>query len=129
MAEMNPQMNAATMLVIMVETLEVPAHREDIAATPGGDMLLVGTNDLAAEIGLSGQDDDRRVTDAFRQCGGFDVPIALAPPLAPRQSRCCRVKDTRRSLGSVSAKPAAGAVGFPDGLGARPLSGVPLHPV
>jgi 4-hydroxy-2-oxoheptanedioate aldolase len=66
-AEMNPQMNAATTLSIMIETLEALEHVEDIAATPGVDLLLVGTNDLTAEMGIPGKYDDPRVTDTFRR--------------------------------------------------------------
>lgn len=66
-AETNPLMNAATTLVIMIETLEALEHIEDIAATPGVDMLLVGTNDLTAEMSIPGKYDDPRVTDTFRK--------------------------------------------------------------
>jgi 4-hydroxy-2-oxoheptanedioate aldolase len=64
--EMNPLMNAATTLVVMIETLEALEHIDEIAATPGVDMLLVGTNDLTAEMGIPGAYDDPRLTEAFR---------------------------------------------------------------
>ncbi|MDE2517517.1 MAG: hypothetical protein KGL12_15930 [Rhodospirillales bacterium] len=58
-------MNAATMVVAMMETTEALAHVEEIAAVPGIDMLLVGTSDLTAEMGIAGQFDDERVEEAY----------------------------------------------------------------
>lgn len=58
-------MNAATMVVAMMETTEALAHVEEIAAVPGIDMLLVGTSDLTAEMGIAGQFDDARVEEAY----------------------------------------------------------------
>jgi 2-keto-3-deoxy-L-rhamnonate aldolase RhmA len=50
--------------------LETPAGVEaamDLAAVPGVDMLLIGTNDLCTELGVPGQIHDPRVLDAYRR--------------------------------------------------------------
>lgn len=40
---------------LMVETKECVENIEDIAALPGADVLLVGSNDLSHELGVLGQ--------------------------------------------------------------------------
>ena len=47
--------NRETLLVIMIETKEGLENVDAIAAVPGIDVLLVGCNDLAAELGVTGQ--------------------------------------------------------------------------
>ncbi len=64
-SETNPALNEATMVVPMVETLEALDAVEAIVAVEGVDMLLVGTNDLTAEMGIAGQFDHPRVRDAY----------------------------------------------------------------
>ena len=44
-------LNAATMVVIMIETAEVLEQLDNIAAVGGVDLLLIGTNDLCASLG------------------------------------------------------------------------------
>jgi 2-keto-3-deoxy-L-rhamnonate aldolase RhmA len=66
-ATANPVLDAATMVIPMVETLEALDQVEAIMAVDGVDMALVGTNDLTAEMGIPGQYDDPRVRDAYRR--------------------------------------------------------------
>jgi 2-keto-3-deoxy-L-rhamnonate aldolase RhmA len=49
------EVNALTMLVVMIETREALDHVEEIAAVEGIDLLLVGTNDLSGELGIPGE--------------------------------------------------------------------------
>ncbi len=63
----NPVLDAATMVIPMVETLEALEKVEEIVAVDGVDMVLVGTNDLTAEMGIPGQYDDPRVRAAFQR--------------------------------------------------------------
>jgi 2-keto-3-deoxy-L-rhamnonate aldolase RhmA len=63
--EANPALDAATMVIPMVETLEALDKVDEIVGVEGVDMVLVGTNDLTAEMGIPGQYDDPRVRDAF----------------------------------------------------------------
>lgn len=62
--------NENTMLIIMLETPEAIENAEEIAALDGVDMLHIGCNDLAAEMGLHGQ------------FGHPDVEAALAKAIA-----------------------------------------------
>jgi len=64
-AEANPALNDATMVVVMMETIEALEKVEEIAAVEGVDMMLVGTNDLTAEMGIPGQYDHESVRSAY----------------------------------------------------------------
>lgn len=46
--------------------LQAIDNADAIAAVNGIDVLLIGTNDLCAEMGIAGQFDHERVTDAYR---------------------------------------------------------------
>jgi len=59
--------NDATLLVVMIETPRAVAEVEAVAATEGVDVLLVGTNDLATEMGIPGQLDHPDITAAFER--------------------------------------------------------------
>ncbi len=61
-------MNEATSLVVMMETIAALENVEEIIATEGVDMLLIGSNDLCAEMGITGQYDHPRLKDAFAVC-------------------------------------------------------------
>jgi 4-hydroxy-2-oxoheptanedioate aldolase len=65
MAETNAAMNDATSLVVMMETAAALENVEEIIATDGVDMLLIGSNDLCAELGITGQYDHPKLKDAF----------------------------------------------------------------
>ena len=64
--EAMPAANEATLVIVMLETPQAIANAEAIAAVPGLDVLLIGTNDLCAEMGIPGQFNDARVEDAYR---------------------------------------------------------------
>ena len=64
-AIVNQAMNQATMVVVMMETVAALDHVEEIAAVNGVDMMLVGTNDLCNEMGISGQFDHPKVREAY----------------------------------------------------------------
>jgi 4-hydroxy-2-oxoheptanedioate aldolase len=53
-AEATGTFNAESLVVVMLETPQAIANAEAIAAVPGIDVLLVGTNDLAMEMGFPG---------------------------------------------------------------------------
>ena len=65
--ETNAAMNGATSLVVMLETVAALENVEEIIATDGVDMLLVGSNDLCGEMGISGQYDHPRLAAAFER--------------------------------------------------------------
>ena len=59
-------LNAANLTVVMLETPTAIANAEEIAAVPGVDVLLIGTNDLCAEMGIPGDFGNDRVAEAYR---------------------------------------------------------------
>ncbi|GAA4331283.1 aldolase/citrate lyase family protein [Pigmentiphaga soli] len=65
--EANAALNDATLVAVMIETLEALDKVEEIAAVDGVDLLLVGTNDLTAEMGIPGRYDEPRVRAAFER--------------------------------------------------------------
>jgi 2-keto-3-deoxy-L-rhamnonate aldolase RhmA len=58
--------NDETLVVVMLETPDAIAKADAIAAVPGIDVVLIGTNDLCAEMGIPGQFADPRVEAAYR---------------------------------------------------------------
>jgi 4-hydroxy-2-oxoheptanedioate aldolase len=58
-------MNDATLLVVMLETPRAIDNAAAIAAVPGIDVLLIGTNDLCLEMGIAGQLSHERVVAAY----------------------------------------------------------------
>jgi len=60
-------LNAANLTIVMLETPTAIANAEEIAAVPGVDVLLMGTNDLCAEMGIHGDFGNERVVDAYRK--------------------------------------------------------------
>jgi 4-hydroxy-2-oxoheptanedioate aldolase len=66
-AAANAALNAATMVIVMMEAVDALEHVEAIAAVDGVDMMLIGTNDLTAEWGIPGQYDDPRVAAAYER--------------------------------------------------------------
>jgi 2-keto-3-deoxy-L-rhamnonate aldolase RhmA len=65
--EATAAIDAATLLVVMIETPEAVDNVEAIAAVPGIDVLLVGTNDLCLAMGIPGQVDHPRVAEAYER--------------------------------------------------------------
>jgi 2-keto-3-deoxy-L-rhamnonate aldolase RhmA len=64
-AEADAALNAATLLVVQFESDEAIAKADEIVAVDGVDMVLIGTNDLLADWGLTGQYEHPRVREAY----------------------------------------------------------------
>lgn len=64
-AETIDAFNNAMMVVVMIETTEALSEIDAIAAVPGVDLLLIGTNDLCASMGIPGQHEHKLVRDAY----------------------------------------------------------------
>jgi 2-keto-3-deoxy-L-rhamnonate aldolase RhmA len=62
--ELNPRLDDATIVQILLETPAGIANAEAIAQLDGVDMLAIGVNDLTAELGVPGEHADPRVRDA-----------------------------------------------------------------
>jgi 4-hydroxy-2-oxoheptanedioate aldolase len=58
-------MNDATMVVVMIETPEAVANADAIAAVPGVDVLLMGTNDLCVELGIPGEIGHQKIIESI----------------------------------------------------------------
>ena len=56
--------DAETMVILFIETMEGLENVEEIAATPGVDVLWVGEYDLSLSMGIPGEIDDPRIKDA-----------------------------------------------------------------
>jgi 4-hydroxy-2-oxoheptanedioate aldolase len=88
LGEATAAINAATLVVVMLETPLAIDNAPAIAAVPGLDALLVGANDLCLEMGIPVQLDHPRVVDAFER-------IVAA----------CRAEGKHAGLGGVYAPP------------------------
>ena len=65
LAQAMKQVDAATLVVVMLETQEAIANADAIAAINGIDVLLIGSNDLCADLGIPGQLGDARIDRAY----------------------------------------------------------------
>ena len=66
LAETCAAINDATLVIVMLETPTAIANADAIAAVPGIDSLLIGTNDLAMELGIPGSFGDARIAAAYQ---------------------------------------------------------------
>jgi 4-hydroxy-2-oxoheptanedioate aldolase len=58
-------LNAATMVIVQFESAECIERADEIFAVEGVDMVLFGTNDMTADMGISGEYEHPRVRDAY----------------------------------------------------------------
>ncbi len=68
-AETAAAINAASLVTVMLESERGIANAADIAAVDGVDVLMIGTGDLTAELGLQGQPDHATIVEAYRTVG------------------------------------------------------------
>ena len=64
-ATLNPALDDATVVQILIETPAGVTRADEIAAVPGVDLIAFGANDFTAELGIGGQYADPRVTEAI----------------------------------------------------------------
>jgi len=67
LADTNAAMNDATSLVLMMETVAALENVDEIMAVDGVDMMMIGSNDLCNEMGITGQFDSPKLRDAFER--------------------------------------------------------------
>lgn len=60
-------LDAATVVTVMIESLDALENVEAIAAVDGLDLMLVGTNDLTAEMDIGREFDHPRVEEAYER--------------------------------------------------------------
>jgi 2-keto-3-deoxy-L-rhamnonate aldolase RhmA len=68
-AEAQAALNEQVLVVAMIESPEAVKNAAAIAAVEGIDALLIGTSDLTAELGISGQIGHERVAEAYKIVG------------------------------------------------------------
>ncbi len=64
-AEANAALNDATMVIVQFESWQAVERADDILGVAGVDMVLIGTNDLLADLGLPGQFEHDKVREAY----------------------------------------------------------------
>ena len=102
-SEVVTALNDATMVVAMIETPQAVENAEHIAAVPGVDALLMGTNDLCLEMGIPGKIDDERVVAAIDKVVGACRKHGKAPALGGVYSRDLMKRYLARGLRMVLA--------------------------
>ena len=65
-AEACKMANEEMLVIVMLESPEAIAQADEIAAIPGIDVLLIGTNDLCAESGIAGQYGHEKIVAAYQ---------------------------------------------------------------
>jgi 2-keto-3-deoxy-L-rhamnonate aldolase RhmA len=65
-AQAQAEINAEVLIAAMIETTEAVSNADRIAAQPGIDVLLIGTSDLTADMGIAGEIGHERVLAAYR---------------------------------------------------------------
>jgi 2-keto-3-deoxy-L-rhamnonate aldolase RhmA len=68
-AEAQAAINQEILTVVMLESPEAIGNADAIAAVDGVDVLFIGTSDLTAELGISGQMGHQKVIDAYQAVG------------------------------------------------------------
>ena len=68
-AEAQAAINQEILTVVMLESPEAIRNADAIAAVDGVDVLFIGTSDLTAELGISGQMGHQKVIDAYQAVG------------------------------------------------------------
>jgi 2-keto-3-deoxy-L-rhamnonate aldolase RhmA len=63
--EINQTLNTETLIVAMLESPQGVANADEIAAVPGVDVLLIGSNDLCTRLGIPGQLRHPKLREAF----------------------------------------------------------------
>jgi 2-keto-3-deoxy-L-rhamnonate aldolase RhmA len=66
-AEAQVELNREIIVACMIETPEAVANADGIASVPGVDVLLIGTSDLTASMGISGQIGHKDVYAAYEK--------------------------------------------------------------
>ncbi len=67
--EAQAALNDAILVIAMIESAEAVRNANAIAAVDGIDVLFIGTSDLTADMGISGQIGHAKVTEAYEKVG------------------------------------------------------------
>jgi 2-keto-3-deoxy-L-rhamnonate aldolase RhmA len=83
-----PALNAATMVIVQFESAASLAAMDEIVAVDGVDMVMIGTNDLMADLGIPGEFDHPKVRDAYE-----------------RTIAACRKRGKHVGVGGLASRP------------------------
>jgi 4-hydroxy-2-oxoheptanedioate aldolase len=74
-ADLTASLNASNLIAVMLESAQGIANAEAIAAVPGIDILLIGTNDLCVDLGVAGELGHPKIVEAYARmitaCGHY----------------------------------------------------------
>jgi 4-hydroxy-2-oxoheptanedioate aldolase len=87
-SEALPALNDATMVIVQFESAASLAAMDEIVAVDGVDMVMIGTNDLMADLGIAGEFDHPKVHDAYA-----------------RTIAACRSRGKHVGVGGFSSRP------------------------
>src|SRR3981081_1825781 len=74
--QMTAALNAANLIIVMLETPAAIDNADAIAAVDGIDVLLIGTKDLCIEMGVPGDLAHAKVDDAYSRMVAAGAPRA-----------------------------------------------------
>lgn len=131
--------NEATLVIPMIETLEAFQVVDEIAAVEGVDSLLIGTNDLTAEMGIPGDYENPRLTaayekvsaackkaDVFLGCGGLHSRLDLVEKFCQMGVNWVMAATDAPLLIAGATKRAEEMAELGDRVPLKPLNGVHL---
>ena len=87
-SEALPALNEATLVMVQCESAASLDATEEIVAIDGIDMVMIGSNDLLADLGLAGQYDHPRLAQAYERV----IPA-------------CRRRGKHAGVGGLSTRP------------------------
>jgi len=87
-AQALPALNAATMVIVQFESAASLAAMEEIIAVDGVDMVMIGSNDLLADLGHAGEYDHPKLRDAYE-----------------RTIAACRKRGKHVGVGGLASRP------------------------
>ncbi|MSQ63684.1 MAG: hypothetical protein EXR33_07620 [Betaproteobacteria bacterium] len=123
LGEINQTLNAETLIVVMLETPQGIANADEIAAVPGVDVVLIGSNDLCTGLGIPGQLRHPKLRD--NECM-LDAMQAMGARAAARcVLRRDRLAPQFPAAGLANRRNAAGALEAARGPQPRPHGHVP----
>jgi len=86
--ETMPAMNDATMVIVQFESAAALAAMDEIVAVDGVDMVMIGSNDLLADLGHPGEYDHPKLRDAYQ-----------------RTIAACRKRGKHVGVGGLASRP------------------------
>ena len=112
LAEHMEQSNREVLLAVMIEDLKALDEIDEIAATKGVDLIVVGPADMSRALGVAGQPNHpklvavmKRVAEAVRKSNNARLSLATGNPLFPKT--ISQLRDMGVSYTNVSPAPDA----------------------